>query len=228
MSGGLGRLGIHLGQGFAARQEVVVHQLLCRAGIAGGQRRHDQPVLVQRLLQAAFEGQRMQSGELEYLAQVLNDGKQPAVAGKLLDFLVEFLVGFKKGIDATIAGSCFEPGVNVLQKGNIRSLGIPHCFGSTAPLEHGHQGKDIVQILAGYFGDVATTARPQLDQSLGGEHLESLPQRGARDSVIGGQGLFIHPGAGGEFVGKNALPQAFRDFLVQGEGGYPTSVHGLA
>jgi hypothetical protein len=30
----------------------------------------------------------------------------------------------------------------------------------------------------------------------------------------------------GEFVGKDALAQAFRDFLVQGEGGYPAGVHG--
>ena len=106
--------------------------------------------------------------------------------------------------------------------------GLARGVGGTLAFEQGHDGEDFVEVALGDLGDVAAAPGFERDEPLGGEHLEGLPQRGARDSVIGGQGLFVHPGAGGEFVGKNALAQAFRDFLVQGEGGYPASVHGSA
>ena len=55
--------------------------------------------------------------------------------------------------------------------------------------EHGHQREDVVQILAGNFGDVATAARAQLNQPLGRKHFERFAQRGPRDAILFGEFL---------------------------------------
>ena len=50
----------------------------------------------------------MQTRELEYLAQVLNDGEHPAIAGEFLHLPVELLIDLEKGSDAPVTRGRFE------------------------------------------------------------------------------------------------------------------------
>jgi hypothetical protein len=58
----------------------------------------DFAVFLQRLLEAAFEAQRIAAGELDQLARVVDQLRQVAVAGDFLQGGVEALVGLEEAV----------------------------------------------------------------------------------------------------------------------------------
>src|SRR5574343_215690 len=167
----------------------------------------------------------MQARQLEHLAQILDDGEQPAVAGEFLDLLVEFLICLEEGIDTSIARGGFQAFVNFLECVDIDRLGVSHRFGGATAFQHGHQWEDVVQVLTRNLCDVTTPARPEFNEALGGEHLEGFAQRCPRNTVLLCKFLFVNPGARGQFMGKYALAQSLGNFLIKGGG--CNTVHGL-
>ncbi|MPN52394.1 hypothetical protein SDC9_200055 [bioreactor metagenome] len=101
------------------------------------------------------------------------------------------------------------------ERRQIRRLGPLHGLRRAAAFEEGNQRKDVVEILAGDFGDVATATRLQFDQAFRGKHFQGFAQGRARDAILLGQLLFVDPGAWRQFVGVDALSQTFGDFLVK-------------
>ena len=65
----------------------------------------------------------MQARELECLAQILNDGKHPAVAGEFLCFLVKLLVGLEKGINPPFPRCRFKTLMHFSKLLNVSRLG---------------------------------------------------------------------------------------------------------
>lgn len=215
-SGGAVATGGELGEGLAAAGDVLAHQLFAARDIAPGQRVEEAPVFGEGLPEAAVAEQRVVARQFDDLAQVGDGLGQPAVAGDVLDFLVEGLVGLEETVDVVGVGGPLEIVVDRAQLVEVGLAGLAGGVGGALAFEQRHDGEDLVQVALGDLGDVAAAPRLERHQTLGGEHLEGLPQRGARDPVVGGQGLLVHPGAGRQFVGKNALAQSLRDFLVQG------------
>jgi hypothetical protein len=68
----------------------------------------------------------------------------------------------------------------------------------------------------------AAAARLQCHQPFGSEDLQRFAQRGAADAVIDRQQLLVDARSRRQFVRKNALPQPFGNFLVEGGLGYTT------
>ena len=192
-----------------------MHQFLGLGDVATLECRHDRAVFCQRLLQTAFERQRVQARELQHLAQVMDHREQPAVAGEFLDAPMERLVRVEEGFNATLAGGILELIVDRPQLRDVGRPGLAQGVRRAAALEQRHQRENVVKILARNLGHVAAAARLQFDETFGGQHLERLAQRRARNPVLLGESLLVDPGAGGEFVGENALAQALGDFLVK-------------
>ena len=176
-------------------------------------------VLGQGLFQAALAEQRVVAGELDDLAQVGDRLGEPAVVGDQLDFLVEGLVGLEEAVDVLVGGGALQVVVDAAQAGEVFLGGLVGGVGGALAFQQRQHREDLVQIALRNLRHVAAAAWLERHQTLGGEHLQRFAQWRAGDAVVGRQGLLIDPGARGEFVGKDALAQAFGDFLVEGEGG---------
>ena len=85
----------------------------------------------------------------------------------------------------------------------------------------------ILLVFVVHLGHIGTAAHFHGDQAFGGQHLERLAQGGAADAVFLGNAQFVNPAAGCQFARKNALPQEFGDFFVQGAGGQGDGGHGV-
>lgn len=80
----------------SSREDVVVHLPRGSTGIAVLECRHDGAMFREGLLDAAVEAQGVAACQFEELTRVVNQLRQPAVAGELLQGVVEGLVGFEE------------------------------------------------------------------------------------------------------------------------------------
>ena len=168
----------------------------------------------------------MVARQLDDLAQVFDHVQQPAVVRNTLQFVVEGLVGLEKGVDVLRAGRFLEVGVNGFQGAEFGLGGATRRASCALSLEHGHDLEHFIQVALGDLGHITAPARLERYQPLGCQHLERFAQRRAGNAVILGQCLLVHPGARLEFVRKDALTQAFCDFLVQRKRGDAGFGHG--
>ena len=183
-------------------------------------------MLGEGLFQSSVTEQRVVARQLDDLAQIGDRLAQPAVVDDQLHFLVEGLVGLEIAVDVVGGSRPFELVVDESQAGQVAIGGLAGRVGGALAFEQGHDGENFVQVALGNLRYVAAAPRLEGDQAFGGEHLERLPQGGAGDAVVSRQGLLVNPGSGLQFMGKDALTQAFRDFLVKGDRGDAADGHG--
>ena len=144
--GGTGK-GVVTLSGASGKTVTVVHGLPRSRRILRAQRFEDFTVLLQRLLEAAVEAQRIAAGELDQLARVVDQLREVAVAGDFLQGGVEALVGFEEAVGIVGRRMVFELLVNRREPGKVGAGGTARRqFGDPA-FEHGHDGKDFVDVL---------------------------------------------------------------------------------
>jgi len=115
-----------------------------------------------------------------------------------------------------MASAAVQSVVHLLQRHQIGVGGIARCLEGAAAFEQRNHGKDLVKVALGDLVDEAPAARLVAHQAFGGQHLERLAQRCARDGPFAAQHELVNEAARRQHTVENALAQLGGHFVVQG------------
>lgn len=118
-----------------------MHQRLGAGGVTLAEGGEDVAMFFQRLLEPPFQAQRVAPGELQHLAQVVDDLLQPAVAGELLQRLVEFVVHLEEAVDVALRGLAFQLVVQRFQPLQVGGTRLLRRLEGAAPSSRAISGK---------------------------------------------------------------------------------------
>ncbi|SOZ35842.1 hypothetical protein CBM2605_A230097 [Cupriavidus neocaledonicus] len=188
-----GAAGIEYLQRGALAQQVGLHHGFGAFGVARLERGKHAQVLGAGFLDPPRQLQALVARQPQHLAQVADQPAQPAVARQPLDRFMDLGVGLVVGVDIAGLRITRQVGVQAVEGIEVGAGGVAGRLIGTAPFQQRHQREDLVQVLLGQFIDETAAARLQPHQAFGGEHLERLAQRRARDAERFGHRAFIDP-----------------------------------
>ena len=136
---------------------------------------------------------------------------------------MKLLVDFKKAVP--VLARRFEFGLKIHQFLQLLGRGFFRDHGRGVGFQQGQEVVDVCQVFFIDLGHIGPTSNLHGHQAFSGQHLQSFTQGGAADAVFLGNFQLVDPAAGLKLARKNALPQQFGNFFVQGARGQGEGRH---